>query len=111
LEGGEGRFRFLGESVEEGLEIIGHSAEHAGVLHVAFEDFADEGSIVFGVDGDGLESGGPGGFVFVEIGCVVDKRECAGLLDEAKLGDEAHGTTNGGGEGVDVTKRNSRKGS
>lgn len=91
---------FFCKILEERNQVVGHTAEHAGLLDISFKDFPDEGAVVLGVDGDGLEGGGPGGFVFVEVGGVVNEWECPSLVDKAELGDEAHGAADGGGEGV-----------
>ena len=93
-------WRYFLKIFEEGGEVVGHALEHAGLLDIALEDFPHECAVVFWVDGYGLEGCGPGGFVFLEVGGIVDERECAGLVDEAELGDEAHGAAYGRCEGI-----------
>ena len=89
-----------GNVFEEGFEFVGSPLQHAGLLDVTFEDFANEGAVVFRVDGDGFEGSGPGGFVFIEVGRIIDEGEGAGLMNETKLRDETHGAADGSNECV-----------
>ena len=70
-------------------QILGHPLQDALLLDPLLKKFPDEFALVIGILPHGKEGGGDAGEVFVEIRHVIDERQRAGIMHEAKAGNIA----------------------